>query len=464
MDKEKIKKELFCGISGAISSLLLAIPNLYSALVPIHIFALIPILYQCAKRDNRYSNILTAGICMGLFYTIPQMIMLRMSILITLILLVQYTIMMTVLALGSAWLMRRQIFWGAFAAGAFLVVLDWTNFTAIPLWGTAQSIVRPWSGYPSLIQFSSLTGITGIDFVLGTLQALIVNAIVNPQMRRRLLTASVILILVFAIIDIIILNQRPIGQLKVAAIGWTVKELQFVQSPAGFEELYAKQAAKAADQGAKLIVSPEMGIYINNSNRSKWLEKFRAISSKYDAFLAIGYFDISENQNKLMYITPDGKTLPEYIKTNLVPFMENYKKGDGQLRITDINGVSAGGMICHDDNFTRFSREYGRKKVSVVAVPTLDWTTVKNAHLQNSIHRAIESRYAIVRAAMNGISAIIAPGGKVLASCDHFKKGPAVITAEVPIYKCTTLFSYAGHWPVIASLIFLFTYIARTSA
>lgn len=464
MDRKKIKKELSCRIAGAASGLLLAVPNLFPVLVPIHLIALIPVLYLGASQKNKLSTMFTAGIYMGLFYTIPQMIMLRMPIPVTLILLVQYISMMAILAFVSAWLIRKNVFWGAFAVGAFLVVLDWVNFTAVPLWGTAQSIVRAWSQYPGLIQFSSLTGMTGIIFVLGTLQALIVNAIINPQLRRQLLTTSIILILFFAIIDIIILDQQPAGKLKVAAIGWTSKELEFIQTPAGFKELFAKQAAKAADQGAKFIVSPEMGFYINKSNRCEWLDKFQAVSRKYDVFLAIGYFDILENQNRLIYITPDGKTLPEYSKTYLLPFVEDYKKGDGQLRVININGISVGGMICHDDNFTRFSREYGRERISVVAVPTLDWSTVRNIHLQNSIYRAIESRYAIIRAAMNGVSAIISPQGDVLASCDHFKKGPSVIVAEIPICKCRTLFSIAGHWPVVAGLVFLVAYIALSSS
>jgi apolipoprotein N-acyltransferase len=466
MDMAKIKEVCLYRFAGAISGFLLMIPNLYPALAPLHIFALLPVLYLGARRNNRLSNMLTAGIYMGLFYTLPQMIMLRLPVPITVILLVHLVVIITVLTFVSAWLIRREPFWGAFAVGAFLVVLDWINFTAIPLWGTAQSIVRSWSQYPSLIQFSSLTGITGIVFVLGTLQALIVSSIVNPKMRQRLLSMTASLVLVFAITDVIIRYQRPAGKLKVAAIGWATEgfaDVEYAQTPEGFEELFAKPAAKAARQGAKLIVSPEMGFYINKYDRSEWLKKFQTISSKYNVFLAVGYFDASEKQNRLIYITPDGKSLPEYNKTYLIPFFEDYQKGNGQLRIADINGISAGGMICQDDNFTRFSREYGRKKVSVVAVPTLDWSAVKSAHLQNSIHRAIESRYAIIRAAMNGISAIIAPGGQVLASCDHFTDGPAVIVAEVPIYKCRTFFSFAGHWPVAVSLIFLIAYISRTS-
>ena len=94
-----------------------------------------------------------------------------------------------------------------------------------------------------------------------------------------------------------------------------------------------------------------------------------------------------------------------------------------------------------------------------MAIPTLDWPQVKNAHLQNCIYRAIESRYAIVRSATNGISAIISPRGEIISKIDHLVDGPGVIVSEVPVYEKLTVFSLAGHWPVPLSIFFLVSYI-----
>jgi len=155
-----------------------------------------------------------------------------------------------------------------------------------------------------------------------------------------------------------------------------------------------------------------------------------------------------------MYITPDERIEPEYTKTYLTPF-EDSNKGNGQLRTFDLEGVSVGGMICQDDNFTSLSREYGRSQTAIVTVPTLDWEPVRGVHLQSSIHCAIESRYAIVRAAQNGISAIISPTGVVLARRDHYLEGSGYIMAETSLYKSRTFFSVAGNWLIALTLIFL---------
>jgi apolipoprotein N-acyltransferase len=117
-------------------------------------------------------------------------------------------------------------------------------------------------------------------------------------------------------------------------------------------------------------------------------------------------------------------------------------------------------MICHDDNHTDISRRYGDRATGVVVVPTNDWRPVRNAHFQSMIHRAIESRFAIVRAASNGISAIISPEGIVLDARDHFQDGPGLVLAEVPIYNTRTIFSRYGHWFVAACAVLLVAHLA----
>ncbi len=439
----------------------LVVGHLYPAAAVLQVFALVPILYVLGKRDVGRRAVVLAGMYMGFCYILPQLIALRLPVVMSLILLVHFTVLFIIFACGSSWLLGGSALAGSFASGAFVVVLDWVNFTVVPIWGLAQSLVRPWSRYPVLIQFVSLTGITGIIFVLGTLQSLAVNIIIRPKQRGRLFAAGLAVVFVFAAADMVVGSERPVSKLKVAAVGWTNSDegkAGGVYSEEGFEALFAAPAARAAGGGARLIVSPELGFSFGGSERQKWVGRFAEIARLHNVFLAIGYFNEDENENRLLFMSGEGEVLSEYTKTELTAF-EDCRKGDGRLRTIEVDDVRVGGMICQDDNFTRFSREYGRRRVGIVAVPTLDWRTVKGAHLQSSIHRALESRYALVRAARNGISAIISPKGEVLASYDHFEEGPGVIAAEVDVYDGRTVFSILGHWPVIVGFVFLVVYI-----
>jgi len=457
------REQWICRLTGAASGLLLAIPHFCPLAAPLQLVALLPILYLSSRRATTRRQILIAGAYMGILYVMPQAVLLRMPAWITAALLLELTILMTAFACCCRRFLAGSTVAGALAVGASLVVLDWVNITAVPVWSTAQSIVRPWSRYPKLISFVCVTGLTGIAFLLGTLQGLFINITSCPKRRYRSLIAIVFVVLVFGGANVIVRYPKPVGELKVAAIGWTdggLGDSADTSSLAGFDSLYAGPITKAAERGARLIVSPELGFYCGAGTREKWLERFRDVASCHNVFLAIGFFSGARQENRLLFMGPDGRVMSEYTKTHLTPF-EDFRRGNGELAIIDVDGVQVGAMICQDDNFTDISRRYGNKGVSLVAVPTLDWSTVKSAHLQSSIHRAIESRYAVVRAGINGISAIISPTGEVIDKMDHLEKGPGIIIADVPLYSGRTFFSMAGHWPVLPSVVFLLVYLAK---
>jgi len=455
-------KTLVCRMTGAVSGLLMAAGNLNGVFAPLLAVGLIPVFLFFVSRKTRFRDVLLTGLYMGFGYILPQLVILRFPIPVTLVLLIHFTIMMMALSAGSAYLLRRGTILSSFVVGALMVLLDWANFTVLPMWGEAQSLGRCWSSYPHLIQFTSITGITGIIFVLGTLQALIVNFVILPKLRARSLTAAIILLAIFGAANLNVRSEEPVDKLKVAAVGWTLDDSADEVNPQtaeGFECLFARPVAKAAEAGARLIVSGELGFYIDKLSRDDWLGRFCEIARTNNVFLAIGYFNAELNEDRLLFMNPEGKVLSEYTKTYLTPF-EDYNRGTGQMSFIDAEGVRVAGMVCQDDNFTTLSRKCGRNEAGIVVVPTLDWAQVKIAHFQSSIHRAIESRYAAVRAAINGISAIVSPTGEILAQQDHFTDGPGVIIAEVPVYKTRTIFSRIGHWPVLASGIFLISFAA----
>ncbi|MBN1126195.1 MAG: hypothetical protein JXA82_14410 [Sedimentisphaerales bacterium] len=443
--------------AGCGGGMLMAAGNLWGILAPLQLMGFLGILILDKKYKPGRQGLFLMGLYMGLAFTLPQMLVLRLPAPITAILIAVLTTVMVADVMLGVPLARHGTIIGSMAFASVLVVIDWLNFTLVPMWGTAQSLGRCWSAYPRLIWFTSITGITGIVFFVGFLQVSFVN----------LLFQSISRVHVFLLVGIMaVLGGGPIvllrtdlakSKLVVAAIGWAheeTSELADPTSPEGFEELYASKVALAAQQGARLVVSPEMAFEFGQKNRTEWLKRFADLAQKHHIFQIIGYYNYDEQDNRILFLSDTGHVLCNYVKTHLTPF-EPFPAGDGQLQEIYIEGIRVGGMICQDDNFTDLSRRYGMKGIGIVAVPTLDWRAVKKAHLQNSIHRAIESNYGIVRAASNGISAIVSPNGQLLASMDHFRQGPGVIVAEIPVYEGISLFSRFGHWPVVFCIVFL---------
>lgn len=441
-------------LAGFLSGTLLTIPSIFPSLSPVQLLALIPLLVVL-RQMRRWRECLHTGFLMGLGFVAPQILWLQLPPEISLILVAYFLISLMILVVVSWSLVRTTSIMGCFAFGALMAVFDWIVITAMPMWGTAQSLARCWSWYPCLIAFTYATGTPGLMFVLGVTQALAVNAVISRGQRFLSTLTLAIVLGVVAVIDATALYYKPVGHLKVATIGWALsKEESGIGTSGGFERLYAEPLAEAAHQGARLIVSPETAFAeYDDPNRNPFSQHME-LSRRHHVYLAVGYFDTKSQENRMAFIGPSGNILGRYTKTHLTPF-ENNPTGTGTPIFITIDGTLVGAMICHDDNYTDISRRYGAESAGIVVIPTNDWICVRRAHFQSSIHRAIESRFAIVRAASNGISAIISPAGKRLAVSDHFKEGPAMLVADVPIYDVRTIFSRFGYWFVVVSGIFV---------
>jgi len=476
-DSADSEKRSLDPVAGFLSGLLLMIPGVLPVLAPLQLTAFVPLLIVL-RRTGRHRQRLGIGLLMGLGFVAPQVLLLRLPAPMALVLVGYFLVLITTFILVSSWIVHRASIWSALAFGASLAVLDWVNFTVLPMWGEAQSFVRCWSWYPRTIAFTSVTGITGIMFVLGTTQALGVTFALDRRRRVRSLAALIIVVGVVLGINAAILDHEPAGYLRVAAVGWeslnATQELG-PETPDGFRRLYAERVAEGVGGGARLIVSPETAFAISNENEPGALAQFLDLARRHNVYLAIGYFDGSSQRNRVAFIGPTEGIMGQYTKTHLTPF-EDYPSGTGDPQIIVVDEVKIGAMICQDDNYTDISRRYGVECADVVVIPTNDWGLVRNAHLQSTIHRAIESRFAVVRAASNGISAIISPDGRRLASLDHCRRGLGMIIADVPVYEAPmkksrlgsssgipqmgtrlprTPFSQFGHWFVSVCGVFL---------
>lgn len=464
-------------VAGFLSGLLLMIPGAIPVLAPVQLIAFVPLLIVL-RRTERWRQRLSIGLLMGLGFVAPQVLLLRFPAPMALALVAYFLLLIMAFVSISSFLVHAPGIWSSLAFGALLTILDWVNFTALPTWGTAQSFARCWSWYPKTIAFTSVTGITGIMFMLGVTQSLVVTFALDRRRRIASLAALIATAAIAVGINAAVLARTPSGHLKVAAVGWEsliAGNEAGLETPEGFRRLYAEPVAEAAQRGARLIVSPETAFAVSDDSDPIALARFLDLSREHGVYLAVGYFDAKSQRNCVAFIGPTKGVMGRYTKTHLTPF-EDYPKGTGKPEIVVIDGIRVGAMICQDDNYTDISRRYGAGCADIVVIPTNDWGLVRNAHLQSTIHRAIESRFAIVRAASNGISAVISPDGERLASFDHCRQASGIIIADVPVYKAPTkrtwvksilgipqmgtpvprtTFSQFGHWFVAACGIFL---------
>lgn len=444
-------------LSG-MSGLLLFLADFPVHAWPLQAVALLPWLLALVRLRPGLWTGLGAGFCLGLFYTGPLVLALQFPLELGAGLALYLTLLWALLSLGAAYLLRGSPLLGVLGVGALAVVLEWVDISLVPVWGTAQVFTRVWSASPWAIQLVSVTGVTGLVFVLVTAQGLMATALVHPKSQRRAAIALVVLLGVVAAVNTALWPTSSKRKVRVATVGWTFEQLPRGRQSSWkliYDTVYTRLVRRAAARGAKLVVSPEAAFRIHPHQRRAFARELSQTARSHRIWLAVGYFDKARDRNQIVFVDDRGRRRGEYSKTHLIMTLEKYKAGDGSLVTLKGPGFSLGGMICQDDNFTDLSRGYGRKGVQVLAVPTNDWRQVRNYHLENSRFRAVESRYAVVRAASNGISAIITARGEVLARRDHFTEGPGALVVDLPLYESGSFYSRAGNWPVIFCLLLL---------
>jgi apolipoprotein N-acyltransferase len=448
-------------LMGLAAGLLLAAGNFDGRLAPLQIVALAGLAVFASGGRTTKSMLLT-GFYMGLGYTLPQMAMLRLPAPITAILMADLVGVMILLSLAAGLSLRRPTVLSAVVFAAAVTILDWANYTLLPMWGTAQSLGRCWSQWPRYIGFVSYTGIGGIVFVLAAVSAWIGLAIAHPPIRWRVLCATIAVLSLVTIVSLY--GPSPsTDTLRVAAVGYDSRQLPSqvcLEEQQVLDQRVVDPISRAAEQGARLIVFPELAFEFAQSNREQSIQQLCDAARRFNIAIVVGYFDSTENENRALLIPPSGKRPLSYTKTYLTPF-EPFQKGTGRLQRIRVDGIWIGAMICQDDNFTVLSRAYSRLGVGVVAVPTLDWKPVRYPHLQNSIHRSIESDYAVVRAAVDGVSAIISPQGIVLGRIDHLRTDQTLLVADVPCGRGLTLYARFGDWVVWLSMAIVAVRLVR---
>ena len=166
--------------------------------------------------------------------------------------------------------------------------------------------------------------------------------------------------------------------------------------------------------------------------------------------------------NSAFVVSPQGTTRNRYDKVHLVPFGEyvpslipfvtkmvadigDIKEGVGYIPVA-LGNISAGILVCYEAIFPEISREYARQNVDVLINITNDgWfgkTSASYQHLSMVALRAVETRRHVLRAANTGITAIIDPTGKIVASTEIFER--TRLDRKIKLAKMDTVYTRIG--------------------
>lgn len=351
-------------------------------------------------------------------------------------------------------------------------------FTGFP-WG-----LLGYSQYSNLtlIQTSDITGVYGVSFVLVTLNTCLYLVMRWVRVRpdafpwRYGLFAILLLALCLGYGSV---RQHAIQQagddmpqLRVALIQGNIDQAQ-KWDPAFFNEtlrIHVQLTEEAIAGGCDLVVWPETSVpcYFSPAEHGPILS---SMVKQWKVPLLFGSLsaDIDPNElaqskffNSAFLLSPKG--LARYDKVHLVPFgefvplkqvlsfVEKMAYGIGDYSPGSRSGLFSlsqgrvGLLICYEVIFPDLCRHYAQKGADFLATITNDaWFGRTGAPLQHfsmAVFRAIENRTAVVRAANSGISGVIAPTGKIMASTALFTR--CWVRENIPLGSPGTFYSRYG--------------------
>jgi len=270
---------------------------------------------------------------------------------------------------------------------------------------------------------------------------------------------------------------RPAGaKIPIAAVQGAVSQDRKWQ--ADNRDATLARYATLTDQawGARLIVWPESALPVLANDIPDYLQNLRTVARAHDADFAIGLVNYEPATaryfNGLLIMNEDGDGW--YYKRHLVPFGE-YFPVPGFVRswmrlmnlpYDDISagpehqpalraaGQSLGLTICYEDAFGSSQLAVLRDATLLINVTNNAWygdSTAPHQHLQIARMRALEAGRYLIRAANDGITAVIGPHGELAAKLPQFQE--AVLRADVQPMTGLTPYARFGNYPVIAAAL-----------
>ncbi len=363
--------------------------------------------------------------------------------------------------------------------------LNWVGFEMIrgfiPIMGTWGFVANTLHGQPWLIQPVSIFSIFGLGLLIMFVNYAVGLGVLHLFDRRWKLDAEVpplagrsvrnwslrvlAALVAWCGLSLALFRSPPTATVRVAALHYDAG------IPWEGVERFMQLTREAAEQGAQVIVWPEMAIQgdpqvVNTAD-------FRRLATETDAYLALGYFvPVGERvwRNEATLLAPSGDFLGVYGKDHPVTFAGESSPTRGTYPVYETPLGRMATIICYDMDFTNTARRITRNGAQLILVPSHDWPEIATKHYTHLVFRAVENRVPTVKADNSGNDSVIVDAyGRILASAitPGGDKMGQVVLADVPLGTGDSLAVRLGDWTgwiALSGMAFFLIYDPLTSA
>ena len=335
----------------------------------------------------------------------------------------------------------------------------------IPPINTHAFFAQTMYSQPWMVQAISIFSVYGLTMVILMVnQALTLGSImahdrrmgdaypkIQPRVGRRWVTTAGIVLIFWAGFGLYTLATAPKNPatVRVAAVQHGFALAGHLDAETQLERLQvlADQTRLATEQGAQLVVWPELGLGFDP--QVEHTADFQALATETGAYILIGYGVVTpgdEWRNEAIMLSPEGEFLTVYGKNFPTTPGEPPIVTAGAYPVYDTPLGNLATIICEDVNHPVTTRTLARNGAQLITMPTLESGAPGLGWEQRTqvVLRAVENRVSAVKADTAGIGMIVDPYGRILAHKDSPE--PYALVADVPQGTGDTLYAQLGDW------------------
>ncbi len=223
--------------------------------------------------------------------------------------------------------------------------------------------------------------------------------------------------------------------------------------------------------GTSLVVWPESALPDYAFLLRDYLSELYATAHAHHTAVVLGALRATEDPNvsfnsvlalseqatwyDKVHLVPFGEffPVPDFIRSWLrlrnLPFAD-FTAGDADQPPLSAGGLKLAATVCYDDAYGSSQLAVLRDADALVNVTNDAWfgrSTARHQHFQIARMRAIEAERYMIRAANDGISAVIGPRGEVLARAPEYQ--PYLLRATVTPRTGLPPYAYLGNWLIV---------------
>jgi apolipoprotein N-acyltransferase len=361
------------------------------------------------------------------------------------------------------------LFTGPWVAAEFFRGYLFGGFPWVPL-GNSQVTILP------IAQLASLLGVYGVSALVAFVNSAIAYAFLVKG-RRRVPALAAAALAVFGagawgtwrVADASLTREGT--PLRIGLVQGNIAQ-EDKWDPTQARRIFATHIAmtrEAATRGAEYVLWPESSTPFMFEEEETGAEVLRSLARELNVPILFGSDQMERDSPPRLYnaaflVTPQGETAAVYRKIHLVPFGEyipfkswlffvsplveslaEFAPG-GAIVMLPVNGHMTSTAICYEVVYPSLIREAVEAGSELLTTITNDaWYGHSSApyqHFELASMRAIEQGRYLARAANTGISGIVDPYGRVVASSGIFEQ--VTLVEDVRLLTGRTLYSVIG--------------------